>query len=84
MITHATCLWCQQPIELTLNGWVHQDGQSYAENGHCAMPDRNKPPYTEKEGRACFRAPRVASGVGRAKTGLASGPACPPVADPPP
>lgn len=84
MIATATCLWCQQPIQRTEACWVHQNGQSYAENGHAATPNRNKPPYTEGRGRACLRALPSASGVGREKPGLASGPACPPAADPPP
>lgn len=42
MITHAPCHWCDQPLHLTLDGWKHPDGQTYAQDGHCATPDRDK------------------------------------------
>jgi len=39
----APCLWCNQPLHLTLDGWKHPDGKIYAPDGHCATPNRNKP-----------------------------------------
>jgi len=56
MLTHAPCLYCNQPLRLTLAGWLHPNGQNYAPDGHCGTPNRTK--LTEREsGRACFRAP---------------------------
>lgn len=48
MPTTAPCHWCTQPLTLTLDGWKHPDGQTYAEDGHCATPDRDK---TSREGK---------------------------------
>jgi len=42
MLVTAPCHWCHQPLHLTLDGWKHPDDQTYAEDGHCATPDRDK------------------------------------------
>jgi len=48
MQIRAPCLWCNQPLRLTLDGWKHPNGQAYAEDGHCATPNRNKISREEK------------------------------------
>lgn len=48
MDTRAPCLYCHLPLHLTLHGWKHPDGQQYAEDGHCATPDRDKTSTEEK------------------------------------
>jgi len=48
MLTHAPCLYCNQPLHLTLDGWKHPDNQTYAHDGHCATPNRDKISREEK------------------------------------
>ncbi|GAJ22354.1 unnamed protein product, partial [marine sediment metagenome] len=48
MLTDAPCLYCDQPLHLTLAGWLHPDGQNYAPDGHCGTPNRDKASREEK------------------------------------